>query len=69
MLLGRDGDWLNERRKVQRRHSLVGLNRQEIDLFFVCRVLIPTPERNKLCQHLVPEGMLHLKGMLASGAT
>ena len=65
---GKDGNWLNERSCVQSRHSLEGLNRQEIDLVFVCRVCIPTPERNNLCQHLVPEGMLHVKGMMASGA-
>ena len=54
---------------LQRPHSLVALNRQEIVLVFVCRVFIPTPERNKLCQHLLPEGTLHLTGMMASGAT
>ena len=62
-------DWVNECRKVQRRHSLVEVNLQERDLIFSCRGFIPLPERNKLCQHLVLEGTRHREGMMASGVT
>ena len=65
MFLGKDGEHGTEYRKVQCRHLLVELFRQEVDTVLASRGFLPTLQQNNLRQHLFRERTRHQKGMMA----
>ena len=57
--LRRDGEHGTEYRKVQCRHLLIELFRQEVDVVYASRSFLPTPQQTKLRQRLFREGTRH----------
>ena len=56
LILGGDIDRRTECRRMQIRHLLIELCRQEVGIVFVGRGFLPRPLRIKLCQHKVRDG-------------
>ena len=56
VILGKDGGQRTEFRKLQCRHWLIELFRQEVNIVLAGRGFIPTPQQIKLRQHLVRDG-------------
>ena len=59
VFLGKDSEHGTECRKVQCRHLLIELFRQEADLILASRAFLPVRQQIKLRQHLFREGARH----------
>ena len=68
MYLGNDGKHRTECKKLQCRHFLVELFRQEIDIGLASCGFLPTLQQIKLRQHLFREETRHQEGTTTSGA-